>query len=184
MYTVSQLARAFGLSRSTLLYYDRVGLLCPCGRPKGAYRLYDEKDFSRLERIRQYREAGLSVATILAILNKKARGDMRDILENRLGELNAEIRGLREQQHLLATLLGNLPTGKNGRVPNKKAWVALLQSAGYDEGAMNEWHARFEHSDPRKHEQFLHRLGITADEIRTIRAAAKRPAPETPSVRQ
>jgi DNA-binding transcriptional MerR regulator len=35
MYHITQLARQFGLSRSTLLYYDRIGLLSPALSPRG-----------------------------------------------------------------------------------------------------------------------------------------------------
>src|SRR5262245_19662656 len=52
-YSISRLARAFGLSRSTLLYYDRIGLLAPSGRTGSGYRSYSEKDYRQLERICQ-----------------------------------------------------------------------------------------------------------------------------------
>ena len=42
--TVGRLARAFGLSRSTLLYYDSIGLLRPTGRSPANYRLYTRAD--------------------------------------------------------------------------------------------------------------------------------------------
>ena len=48
--TVGRLAKRFGLSRSTLLYYDRLGLLCPSGRSGGDYRLYEDADAQRLDR--------------------------------------------------------------------------------------------------------------------------------------
>jgi len=47
-YSVSKLARAFGLSRSTLLCYDRLGLLPPSGRTGSGYRCYTDKDHRRL----------------------------------------------------------------------------------------------------------------------------------------
>ena len=52
-YSISRIARACGLSRSTLLYYDRVGLLRSSARTGSGYRVYNEKDLSRLARIRQ-----------------------------------------------------------------------------------------------------------------------------------
>jgi len=39
-YPDSQLAGRFGLSRSTLLYYDSIGLLSPSERTASNYRLY------------------------------------------------------------------------------------------------------------------------------------------------
>ena len=41
-YSISKLARACGLSRSTLLYYDRLGLLPPSGRTGSGYRCYSD----------------------------------------------------------------------------------------------------------------------------------------------
>ncbi len=39
MLTVGKLAEDFGLSRSTLLYYDRIGLLQPAARTEKGYRV-------------------------------------------------------------------------------------------------------------------------------------------------
>ena len=52
MYTVGQLAKLFGLSRSTLLYYDEIGLLSPSARSASNYRLYSEADIRRVRIIR------------------------------------------------------------------------------------------------------------------------------------
>ena len=51
MLTISQLARRFGLSRSTLLYYDSIGLLSPSARSDANYRLYSRNDIERMERV-------------------------------------------------------------------------------------------------------------------------------------
>jgi SAM-dependent methyltransferase len=45
-FTIGALARRFSLARSTLLYYDRIGLLCPRGRSQGNDRLYSAADVS------------------------------------------------------------------------------------------------------------------------------------------
>jgi DNA-binding transcriptional MerR regulator len=41
MHTIGQAAKHANLSRSTLLYYDRIGLLRPSGRSRAGYRLYN-----------------------------------------------------------------------------------------------------------------------------------------------
>jgi len=61
MYQITTLAKASGLSRSTLLYYDRIGLLCPSGRSAAGYRLYSARDKERLALICSYRQAGLAL---------------------------------------------------------------------------------------------------------------------------
>ncbi|GAA4649850.1 hypothetical protein GCM10023116_21310 [Kistimonas scapharcae] len=42
MLTVTQLARKYDISRTTLLYYERVGLLRPRQRSENGYRWYGE----------------------------------------------------------------------------------------------------------------------------------------------
>ena len=51
MYTIGKLAKKFDLSRSTLLYYDSIGLLKPSSRTESEYRQYSEDDAARLEQI-------------------------------------------------------------------------------------------------------------------------------------
>ena len=53
--TISALARRFGLSRSALLHYDRIGLLSPSGRSLAGYRCYSEADADRLRAIQTFR---------------------------------------------------------------------------------------------------------------------------------
>ena len=70
-YSISQLARACGLSRSTLLYYDRLGLLKPSGRTGSGYRYYSKAEQKRLQRIGHFRQAGLTLKQIRAVLDGK-----------------------------------------------------------------------------------------------------------------
>ena len=59
--TLGRLARATGLARSSLLHYEALGLLQPRARSDSGYRLYGEAEVQRLQAIRRYREAGLSL---------------------------------------------------------------------------------------------------------------------------
>jgi len=47
-YTVSQLARAAGVSVRTLHHYDRIGLLRPARRTASGYRLCGREELLRL----------------------------------------------------------------------------------------------------------------------------------------
>ena len=46
--TVTRLARSCNLARSTVLYYESIGLLTRPRRSAGNYRVYAEKDLDRL----------------------------------------------------------------------------------------------------------------------------------------
>ncbi len=49
MYRITQLAQRQGLSRSTLLHYDRIGLLHASDRSPSGYRIYTELEFEKRE---------------------------------------------------------------------------------------------------------------------------------------
>ena len=98
-YTIGALGELFALSRSTLLYYDSIGLLKPSGRTAAGYRLYSEEDRGRLERIVAFRSLGLPLESIGAYLDASETGPSAMLLR-RIFQISAEIEGLREQQRL------------------------------------------------------------------------------------
>lgn len=174
--TISQLGRAFGLSRSTLLYYDRIGLLPPTGRTAAGYRCYTERDRQRLDRICHFRQAGLALTEIRALLAAGGKPNAK-LLERRFRELGGQILQLRSQQRLLAAMLKGVAAGKCPPAVDKDMWVKMLRAAGMDEKAMLRWHSEFERRAPDAHEEFLVSLGISESEVRRIRqlsAAASR----------
>lgn len=175
MYTVGRLAKKHGLSRSTLLYYERIGLLSPSGHMKGEYRQYNEKNDIRLAKICEYRRAGISLKEIGRMLDAQADTSVAEALENRLTELNREMEGLREQQQLVAALLGRADLLEATDGLDKATWVSLLSAAGFSEDDMRRWHVQFERSAPEKHEQFLRHLRIPDGEISAIRSMAAAP---------
>ena len=168
-YRISQLARMFRLSRSTLLYYDRIGLLRPSGRTGANYRVYSEANRQRLQQICRYRRTGMSLETIAAVLAAPRQKTVK-ALERRLDALNSEIQGLRAQQQTIVELLKDRSLLAGTRVLDKQRWVAVLRAAGLDDAAMGQWHVAFERMSPEAHQDFLESLGIDAAEIAEIRS--------------
>jgi DNA-binding transcriptional MerR regulator len=166
--TIGRLARRFGLSRSTLLYYDSLGLLRPSSRSSAKYRLYSEKDGRRLELICSYREAGVPLKQIGHIIARPA-GGAAIILERRLEQLNVDIAALREQQRVVVRLLSDRKQLRRARTMDKQRWVALLRASGMTDGDMQRWHVEFERLAPEAHGDFLESLGIPKQEIDQIR---------------
>ncbi len=166
------LARSVGLARSTLLYYDRIGLLRPVRRSASRYRLYGEDARARLERIRTYREVGLGLADIKRLL-EPGDGKAESVLTARLVKLNEEIARLREQQRVIVRLLGNRALLRKARAIDKRRWVEILAAAGLDEDGMHRWHVEFEALAPEAHQDFLEALGLPAKEVTRIREGAR-----------
>ena len=171
-YRITELARAVGLSRSTLLHYDRIGLLAASDRSRADYRIYTEADRRRLERICQYRSAGLPLADVRALLDVSGRPAAR-LLEKRLRQTSEEIGALRGQQRLLASLL-RVAGQKIPPAVDKDMWVSMLKAAGVSPRSMERWHREFERRAPRDHHGFLASLGIPEAEIDRIRAYSAR----------
>ncbi len=96
--SISKIAAKFGISRSTLLYYESIDLLKPSARNKAGYRLYSEADTERLSKIMLFREAGVPLAEIANLLNA-ANLEVTALLLKRLGELNKEIEVVKKQQN-------------------------------------------------------------------------------------
>lgn len=168
MYTVGKLAKQFGLSRTTLLYYDEIGLLVPSQRSASNYRLYSERDRTRLATICRFREAGLPLLQIKEVLDS-SDPDLVAVLEARLDNLNREISKLRNQQHVIVTILQNKKLLKKTRYMDRKRWTELLELAGLNARAQHKWHHEFEKMSGEAHRDFLEQLGFSNIEIKRIK---------------
>jgi DNA-binding transcriptional MerR regulator len=172
MFTIGQMVKKYALSRSTLIYYDSIGLLSPGCRTDSNYRLYSDDDRQKMERILLFRSAGLSLDSIASLLDKKG-DDLNTALEHRLFAINSEIQGLRNQQKVILRILEKKNLEMDARVLTKESWVALLKAAGLDNEGMKNWHVEFEKTSPEAHQDFLESIGIEQDEIKSIRNWSK-----------
>jgi DNA-binding transcriptional MerR regulator len=99
-YTVKQLANLAGVSRRTLHYYDELGLLRPAAHGDNGYRHYGEAEVLRMQQILFYRELGLSLEEIRAIL-EQPDFDLLHALESHRGALLEQVDRL---QRLIETV--------------------------------------------------------------------------------
>ena len=102
MYRISELADLVGLSRSTLLYYGKLGLI-EAQRTSNGYRSYSERDLQRVKLLQQLQAGGLTLKECQACLDAKVD---RSLLQNRLEQLDEEIAQKQRSRDLLSALLG------------------------------------------------------------------------------
>lgn len=88
-YSIQELARLSGVSTRTLRYYDEIGLLHPCGRTAGGYRLYGSAEVERLQHILFYRELAVPLEEIKQLITSPTF-DKRRTLENHLAALQTQ----------------------------------------------------------------------------------------------
>ncbi|MFA0229477.1 MerR family transcriptional regulator, partial [Vibrio sp. 10N.261.45.A7] len=130
MYRISELAELVGLSRSTLLYYGKLGLI-EAQRQNNGYRFYSEKDLQRVRLLQQLQAGGLTLKECQACLDAKIE---RSLLENRLKQLDEELVQKQRSRDLLAAMLG--------------------------ESGLEEWHESMDKLAPDAHLDWLIKQGF------------------------
>jgi DNA-binding transcriptional MerR regulator len=101
-YTVNEMAKLAGVSARTLRHYDQIGLLRPPRGSANGYRRYGAPEVDRLQQVMFYRESGLALKDIGAILDsegfdqKQALAGHLELLKARRSQLDALIKTVEE----------------------------------------------------------------------------------------
>lgn len=103
LYQIHELAKACGITRKAIRYYEEKGFLQPKHDAKG--RIYEEDDLIRLRCICYYRDMGLSIEQIQTIMaEKNSRQCLEDALKKRDEELQEAIIQKQNQLHQLQVI--------------------------------------------------------------------------------
>lgn len=143
MYRISELAQKVGLSRSTLLYYEKLKLITGT-RLSNGYRGYTDSDVQRVKLLQQLQAGGLSLKECQACLDAKID---RDLLLQRLNILDEEIVQKQKARGLLSAMLG-----KN---------------------SMKEWHQSMESAAPSAHLEWLMKQGFSEKQALRLKWLSK-----------
>jgi DNA-binding transcriptional MerR regulator len=103
-YTIGEISELSGVPVRRIRFYSDKGLLPPTARTSNGYRLYSEDDLARLDLIRALRDAGVTLEAIRKIFSR--RFTLTEVLEVRLGTLEAEIASRRRIAAVLRATLG------------------------------------------------------------------------------
>ena len=108
--TIGRLAHATGVSTKTIRFYEEMGVLPPARRAANGYRQYDESDARRLHFIRNARLLDFSLEQLKEVLALRERGEapcihVMGLLEQKMGEIDVQIRHLQELRGDLGQLL-------------------------------------------------------------------------------
>ncbi len=100
MRTVKEISEITGISVRTLHYYDEIGLLKPTDKSGAGYRLYDDRALETLQQILFFREFGLPLKEIKAVMENPAF-DKSQVLQMQRKVLVAKKERL---EHLVAAI--------------------------------------------------------------------------------
>ena len=184
-YTIGELARLARVTVRTLHHYDAIGLLRPSDRTESGYRLYTRAELERLHQIRLWRELGLSLDRIAALLDDRDF-DRRTALEEQRDALLARIA---DDRALVSTIEKML---KEDAVSDKELFDGFDPEEHQDEaekrwGGTSAWkesqrryagytadqkrQMKEETSGPYARLQALREQGVSADSAQAMAAA-------------
>ncbi|TPH15723.1 MerR family transcriptional regulator [Litorilituus lipolyticus] len=143
MYKISELATKVGLSRTALLYYEKLQLITG-QRLENGYRVYSDKDVQRLRLIQHLLAGGLTLKECKVCLEAKLD---RQLLKNRLNALDQEIVQKQKSRDLLAAILG--------------------------EGDLKSWHEDLNELAPDAHLDWLIKQGFCEKEALRLKWLSK-----------
>ena len=87
---IAEAAAAVGCTQRAIKFYEEKGLLTPVARSENGYRDYSAEDISRLHEIQAYRKLGIGLADIRRLLSGDAQTLLREILERKRAEADAQ----------------------------------------------------------------------------------------------
>lgn len=109
--TIGQFASLHGINKKTLMWYDEIGLFHPAFiHPENGYRYYSYHQSSILETILLLRELDVSIPEIQDFMKNRSAENMRDLLEERISNLDRQITHLQAVRTSLHAHCRNLDT--------------------------------------------------------------------------
>lgn len=103
MFTVCQVCETLDISRSTLLYYERIGLVTSARNPANNYRQFPQSEIDKLRAIKLLQVGGLSLSESLSCLQGSLSPDQ---MHERLSSLAEQIDKLKQAYSILQALSG------------------------------------------------------------------------------
>ena len=83
-FTVGEMAALFDISRQTLLYYDKIGLLSPQYTLPNGYRCYTIQQYTDLEIIVNLRGLDFSIADIQHYMQNRGKAHLQALLDKKI----------------------------------------------------------------------------------------------------
>lgn len=110
---IGEVAALAGVSVDTVRYYERQRLLERAPRSSGGFRLFTPEAVERIRFIKQAQDMGLSLGEIGELLQTGGAAQcqrVRDLLQEKLAELDRRVLAIREFRRTLASHLAECET--------------------------------------------------------------------------
>lgn len=134
-HTVKAVADLAGISVRTLHHFDQIGLLKPIESTPAGYRLYTERDLERLQQVLFFRELGLGLREIKAIIDSPGFDRRQALLSHKQLLLERRDRLTR----LIAAVDQTIKAMERGIHMDEKVMFDGFDQTKYEEEARQRW---------------------------------------------
>lgn len=129
--TIGELAGRVGSTADALRYYERLGLLPKADRSPAGYRLFGDDAIAQVRFIKGAQRLGLRLDEISELLTIRqegvcACGRTRQLLEERLAQLDTELAGLVELRDEIRNLLDGGPVPADDQCTGSRFAAAVM----------------------------------------------------------
>jgi|GEM_PF-68274 len=184
--SVKELAKAAGVTVRTLHVYDRTGLLKPALRTEKKYRYYGKAELLRLQQILFYKELGLSLAQIAALLDAPDF-DLVEALTGHKKALQQKQQQLSKMMETIDKTILNLKGQINMTHEELYAGLPKEQAQQWRKAALEKWPDQVKHSEKmllKMSRAGFDTLQQTFKSVNEQLAALKKEDPQSPQVQQ
>lgn len=110
--TITEVAKRTGLTAYTLRYYERIGLIAPVARAGGGQRRYAASDMDWLGFLLRLRATGMPIQRMQEFARLRSEGNAtagarREMLENHLAQVLAQVQALQQSAQVLQDKIGH-----------------------------------------------------------------------------
>ena len=131
--TIGSISKQSGISRDTLRYYEKLGLLPPPIRSFSDYRIYSVETLNILHFIKHTKQVGFTLAEIKQLMTLKESSPtvcstVKNQIQKKLQEVETKVRELNKSKKDLKLLLTQCQTSQTSSTC--KALETLTTSSG------------------------------------------------------
>jgi len=109
--TISEFSEWTGIPRSTLIYYDNVGLFQPAYRGENNYRYYTYLQTITVNLINTLKNIGVPLETISTLMRNRTPEDLLDLLSGKEQDIIHEIEHLQEAKKVISVFNNHIRKG-------------------------------------------------------------------------
>ncbi len=118
--TTSDVAKAAGVGRETMRFYEEKGLVTPLSRTAAGYRQYAPAAVALIIFIKDTQQAGFSLREIQELLQLRATtmntcSNVGDVLNRKMGSIDGEIANLQRKRAIIHSMVTECCVSEGGK---------------------------------------------------------------------